>query len=157
MLMRAEAEVELAGDVKTGETLTDEQTRHYRNAFSSVIAVWKRGNNKRTSSDTLVYADYATSRIAMEDLVLDERQRELMFEGKRWFDLLRVALRTGDLNSLAKTVTKKQTTNISGIQIRLANPNALFLPYYRNELKVNPYLKQNPAYNTGDDADLSKN
>jgi len=31
------------------------------------------------------------------------------------------------------------------------------LPYYRNELKVNPKLKQNPAYNTGDDADLEKN
>jgi hypothetical protein len=54
-------------------------------------------------------------------------------------------------------VTKKQITNISGIQIRLADPNALYLPYSRSELKVNPYLKQNPAYHTGDDSDLSKN
>jgi len=93
----------------------------------------------------------------METLVMDERHRELMFEGKRWYDLVRQARRTGSTKDLAKTVTKKQITNISGIQIRLANPDALYLPYYRNELKVNPYLTQNPAYNTGDDADLEKN
>ena len=90
-------------------------------------------------------------------LVLEERHRELMFEGKRWYDLIRYARRSGSTRDLAKTVTKKQLTNTSGIQIRLADFNALYLPYYRNELKVNPYLKQNPAYFTGDDADLSKN
>jgi len=68
-----------------------------------------------------------------------------------------MARRTGSTRELAKIVTKKQITNISGIQIRLADPNALYLPYSRSELKVNPYLKQNPAYHTGDDSDLSKN
>jgi hypothetical protein len=80
-----------------------------------------------------------------------------MFEGKRWYDLLRQARRSGNTRQLATTVSKKQITNISGIQIRLADPNALYMPYYRNELKVNPNLKQNSAYNTGDDADLEKN
>jgi hypothetical protein len=93
----------------------------------------------------------------MEKLVMDERQRELLFEGKRWFDLVRDARRKGSNKELGKIVTKKQKTNISGIQIRLADPNALYLPYFRNELRVNPYLKQNPAYNTGGDSDLEKN
>jgi hypothetical protein len=93
----------------------------------------------------------------MEKLVMDERHRELMFEGKRWFDLLRQALRTGSSRELANIVSEKQTTNISGIKIRLGDQNALFLPYYRNELRVNPYLHQNPAYHTGGDADLNKN
>jgi hypothetical protein len=93
----------------------------------------------------------------MEQLVLDERHRELMFEGKRWYDLVRMARRSGSTRTLAKTVTKKQLTNTTGIEIRLADPNAIYLPYYRNELKVNPHLTQNPAYNTGDDADLEKN
>jgi hypothetical protein len=93
----------------------------------------------------------------MRKLVMDERHRELMFEGKRWFDLVRMARRTGNTRELAKTVTKKQYANISGIQIRLTDPNALYMPYSRSELKVNPYLKQNPAYNTGGDADLQKN
>lgn len=141
------------------EALVEQGAAEFENAFTLVNAVSKRAVNSFApgSGEVLKFDDYKTSKEDMLKLVLDERQRELMFEGKRWFDLLRVALRTGDLKSLAKTVTKKQTTNISGIQIRLANPNALFLPYYRNELKVNPYLKQNPAYNTGDDADLSKN
>ena len=88
---------------------------------------------------------------------MKERQRELMFEGKRWYDLVRQARRLGSTKKLAATVTKKQATNQGGIRIRLADPNVLYLPYFRNELKVNPYLKQNPAYSMGGDADLSKN
>jgi hypothetical protein len=109
------------------------------------------------SGEVLKFDDYAESKESMEKLVMDERQREFMFEGKRWYDLVRMARLTGSTKDLAKTVTKKQLTNISGIQIRLNDPNALYLPIYRNELKVNPYLNQNPAYHTGDDADLSKN
>ena len=30
----------------------------------------------------------------MEKLVYKERQRELMFEGKRWYDLVRISRRT---------------------------------------------------------------
>lgn len=150
MLMRAEAEVELAGDVKTGETLTEEQDRHYRNAFSSVIAVWKRANNKRTAVDTLVYADYATSRMAMEDLVLNERQRELMFEGKRWFDLVRLSRREGDNSRMINKVLPKFQENASAIRIKLATQDILYWPYNREELKQNPLLQQNPAYVTDD-------
>ena len=147
MLMRAEAEVELAGDVKAGETLTDEQARHYRNAFSSVIAVWKRANNKRTAvSDTLVFSDYATSRIAMEDLVLAERQRELMFEGKRWFDLVRLSRREGENSRMISKVLPKFQENASAIRIKLSTQDILYWPYNREELKQNPLLQQNPAY-----------
>lgn len=149
MLMRAEAEVELAGDVEVGTTLTEEQTKHYRNAFACVSAVWKRANNKRTAvSDTLVYDDYATSRTAMEDLVLDERQRELMFEGKRWFDLVRLSRREGENSRMISKVLPKFQENASAIRIKLSTQDILYWPYNREELKQNPYLKQNPAYET---------
>ncbi len=146
MLMKAEALIQLGSD-------------NYENAFNLINAVSKRAVNSFAlgTGEVLKFNDYKESKEDMEDLVLEERHRELMFEGKRWYDLLRQARRTGNTKKLATTVTKKQITNISGIQIRLADPNALYLPYYRNELKVNPYLKQNPAYNTGDDADLEKN
>jgi len=149
MLMRAEAEVELAGNVEEGAVLSDEQTQHYRNAFSCVSAVWKRANNKRVATtDTLVFDDYATSRSAMEDLVLDERQRELMFEGKRWYDLVRLSRREGDNSRMISKVLPKFQENTSAIRIKLSTQDVLYWPYNRDELKQNPYLEQNPAYET---------
>ena len=141
------------------EALVQQGSDYYEDAFTLVNAVSKRAVNSFApgTGEVLKFNDFKDSKENMEQLVLEERHRELMFEGKRWYDLLRQALRTGNNRELAITVTKKQITNISGIQIRLADTNALFLPYYRNELKVNPYLTQNPAYNTGDDADLEKN
>lgn len=146
MLMKAEALVEQGND-------------KFEDAFSLVNAVSRRAVNSLTpgTGEVLKFDDFKDSQEDMQTLVQEERHRELMFEGKRWFDLVRKARRTGSTRELAKTVTKKQLTNISGIQIRLADPNAIYMPYYRNELKVNPYLKQNPAYNTGDDAELQKN
>ena len=141
------------------EALVQQGDQHFEEAFSLINAVSRRAVNSFVpgTGEILVFDDYKESKESMEQLVMDERHRELMFEGKRWFDLLREARRTGNTRDLAKTGNKKQLTNISGIQIRLADPNALYLPYYRNEVKVNPYLHQNPAYNTGEDADLEKN
>ena len=41
------------------------------------------------SAKELKFADYGGSVSSMEELVFDERRRELMFEGKRWYDLVR--------------------------------------------------------------------
>ncbi len=149
MLMRAEAEIELAGEIAEGGTLSEEQEKRYRSAFASVIAVWKRANMKRISTiDTLKFEDYAVSKVSMEDLVLDERQRELMFEGKRWFDLVRVARRDGETTRLVNKVVAKVEDDVTAVKIRLASQDAIYLPYNREELKQNPYLTQNPAYDT---------
>ena len=149
MLMKAEAEVELAGDIVPGGQISEEQTAHYRSAFSCVSALWKRANNKRiATTDTLVYDDYATSRIDMENLVFDERQREFLFEGKRWFDFVRLSRRDGDNSRMIEKVLPKFEENASAIRIQLASPDALYWPYNRDELKANTLLQQNPAYIT---------
>ncbi len=146
MLMKAEAEVELAGNVGEGSSLTTAQDSCYRVAFSCVSAVWKRANNKRTATDTLSFDDYGTSRMSMQDLVLDERQRELMFEGKRWFDLVRLCRREGSNTRMLDKITQKFSENTAALRIRLAAPDALYYPYHEDELKANPYLVQNQAY-----------
>jgi len=149
MLMKAEAEVEKAGDI-IANTATPEQKVHLHNAFSLVSAVYNRANNITTSSrtDTLVYGTYAASRVNMEDLVLKERQRELLFEGKRWFDLVRLARREGNNTRLINFAIKKYTENQSALRKKMNSPYSLYFPYNKDELDANPELKQNPAYNT---------
>ena len=90
----------------------------------------------------------------MEDLILKERKREFMFEGKRWYDLVRYSIHTGSNTFLAEQVTTKYQINGNAIKIRLSDPNALFWPFNKDELKLNRYLKQNPAY--GDTEDFVK-
>jgi hypothetical protein len=148
MLMRAEALVEKAGEVPEGASPTEDQVALYEDAFDAVLAVWRRANNKRTSTDVLKFEDFGTSRLTMEDLVLSERQRELMFEGKRWYDLVRLCRREGSNNRMIQKVLPKFQENTSAIRIKLATSDILFWPYNRDEIKQNPLLKQNPAYVT---------
>lgn len=149
MLMRAEAEVQLAGDVPEGATPTPEQQARYQAAFDLVDAVWRRANSKRlATSEVLVASDYTTSRQAMEELVMGERQRELMFEGKRWFDLVRQARRDGNNDRLLTATASKFKENVNAIRIKLSSADAIYWPYSRTELEQNPHLTQNPAYET---------
>ena len=84
--------------------------------------------------------------MGMENLVYDERQRELMFEGKRWFDLVRQCLRDGENDRMIKKVEPKFKENVTMIRVKLTTQDVLFWPYNRAELKQNPNLKQNAAY-----------
>lgn len=135
MLMKAEACI-LKGEAE------------YETAFTLINAVNKRAHNYTTSAakDTLVFDDYRTSQEKMEQLLLDERNRELMFEGKRWYDLVRIAVRDGDNQRLVSEATKKYQDKVNALKIKLADPNIIFFPYNKEELKVNPFLKQNSAY-----------
>lgn len=85
----------------------------------------------------------------MEELVLQERQRELMFEGKRWFDLVRKARRDGKTNFLVNKVQQKGSDNGGVVQTKLAKMDGLYWPYNNDELKVNGNLVQNPSYGSG--------
>ena len=135
MLMKAEACI-LKGEAE------------YETAFTLINAVNKRAHNYTTSAakDTLVFDDYRTSQEKMEQLLLDERNRELMFEGKRWYDLVRIAVRDGNNQRLVREATKKYQDKVNALKIKLADPNIIFFPYNKEELKVNPFLKQNSAY-----------
>lgn len=129
------------------EALTVKPDPDFETAFCMVNAVNKRARDlvSPSAKDTLEFNDY-NSREKMEQLVFDERNRELMFEGKRWFDLVRRSLRDGNSQYLASEATVKYEDNVNAIKIRLADLNYLFFPYYKEELKVNPYLIQNSAY-----------
>ena len=146
ILIKAEALIERA------------QEGDFDAAFALIDIVNKRANDAVNGmrSSTLNKADYADSKAAMEGLVLEERQREFLFEGKRWFDLVRFARRDGDNSRLINLASRKYLENVNAIKIKLADPNIIYFPYAKSELKVNPLLKQNPAFTTGEDSELNR-
>ena len=125
----------------------------YETAFSLINSINKRARNYTESvkSDSLAFSTYSSSREEMEKLLFLERKREFMFEGKRWFDLVRKSLRDNSTRYLANEATQKQKENAVAIKIQLADINAIFWPYNRDELKRNNKLKQNSAYSDTED------
>lgn len=133
MLMKAEA---LA--IRNGEGDLSQ-------AFQLVKAVNDRSITIK--ADSLIQENYQ-DQPSIEKLVLEERQRELMFEGKRWYDLVRKALREHTTTNVLTWVVRKLESNASAVQSKMASMNTLFFPIYEGELDVNPLLIQNEAYET---------
>lgn len=130
LLMRAEALVQLnrnQGDLEE--------------ALRMVNKTYLRSN---TTADSLQFVTY-NNQSDMEKLVLRERQRELMFEGKRWFDLMRLVRRYNDPTVMLAYVSPKLTGD--NMQIRkMSVIDGLYFPILKSELEMNPKLTQNPFY-----------
>ena len=144
MLMEAEALVER----------NDSVANDLRKAFDLTNAVYSRSNLSAPDKDSLAFSSYGTQS-EMRDLVLLERQRELMFEGKRWFDLVRKARREGT-NGPMLDLAKRKYNKPEAVKSKWIKPDMLYLPIYEEELKVNTLLKQNPEYKTTETISTAK-
>jgi hypothetical protein len=144
MLMEAEALVE------RNDTLNND----LRKAFNLTNAVYRRSNLAAADKDSLAFTTYG-SQEKMRDFVLLERQRELMFEGKRWFDLVRKARRDGT-NGPMLDLAKRKYNKPDAVKSKWIKPDMLYLPIFENELKVNTLLKQNPEYETEETISTAK-
>ena len=153
MLLKAEALTQL---VHEGEDADAEYNRSLIDrAFYLVNAVNKRSVCQTQLQDTLLRANYS-SKGDMETLVLQERQRELMFEGKRWFDLVRLSQRKGNTQVLKAAALQKATTGSGLISNHLSKMDAIYWPYNLDEIKVNKNLVQNSAFSSGEDESYKK-
>jgi starch-binding outer membrane protein, SusD/RagB family len=105
-------------------------------------------NAVRTRSNMQPYTQVANAQ-AFEDLILMERAKELAFEGKRWFDLLRMGRRNNYarkdklIDILIQNVTASQKLVFKS---RFSDPNGWYMPIHQSEIIKNRNLTQNPFY-----------
>lgn len=146
MLMQAEAYANQMADDGS-----EEDQELLKKAFYLVYAVNTRsfmGRNASSSaaSTKLLQLDDYVNKTDINNLVLKERQLELMFEGKRWFDLVRQARRDGSTQIVRSKVQPKFTSSTAGTGTLFVNMEALYWPYNKNEVKLNSALEQKSFY-----------
>jgi len=159
MLLKAEALCQLMRDGSDAATVAYNDGIA-RQAFALANVVNKRSYcvvDIKSTKDTLDFNNYQT-KSALENLVMRERQVELMFEGKRWYDLVRRSMRDGRTDVLCEAVSRRNGPNPTLASNFFGNPNtwqwAIFWPYNYEELIVNKKLKANPAYGDGNTSNI---
>jgi hypothetical protein len=90
-----------------------------------------------------------SDKVTLRDALLDEKGREFLFEGKRWFDLLRAAKRNKFQNKqiiidmiLSGADIKQQAI----LKTKVYDTLSYYLPIAERELIYNQNLVQNPYY-----------
>lgn len=129
ILMKAEALVQLGS------------TQNRTDALKLVNETYLRSNKTADSLQIGNYPDQGS----MEKLVLRERQREFLFEGKRWFDLLRMVRRKNEPAAILAYLGPKLSGDNMQMK-KLSVMDGLFMPVLKSELDINPNLTQNPFY-----------
>lgn len=114
------------------------------------------------------FNSFEVTAMNLETLVMNERARELCFEGKRWFDMLRYNYRhvTGvnystilgqmggnfvrNYDEMLKLIARKYTSGGgSAVTAKMPTEPYLYMPILQSEMDVNPALIQNPVYTDG--------
>lgn len=126
---------------------------------AEALAMLKRGQEALTIVETIrararaLDATLKTPDVAdgnaIMDYILEERARELAFEGKRWYDVLRHAKRADYqrldilLDMVARSVPPDRQQSAVA---KFRDYNSHYLPIFQYELQTNRQLVQNPFY-----------
>ena len=176
MMMKAEALTAIVAQKQAIDGYEDpdgEDVKLLQTAFELVEKVNTR--SRESAIETIKWNTYNTAE-KLEALVLEERLRELAFEGKRWYDLMRynyrhidgvdystiLAVQKDNGKALPATyqpmldlMKRKLGAKGNAVAAKMNNEGRLYLPISLTELKVSPLLRQNPEYKSSDD--YSKN
>jgi starch-binding outer membrane protein, SusD/RagB family len=140
LLMKAEALIEQSRE-------TVDQTK-LSLALSLIKQVRARANALETTE--VIFTENNIKPDDLEQYLLDERAREFMFEGKRWYDVLRFAKRNNyekidyllDLALQTSAPSEKQKS----LQTKFKDFRSHYWPIYYTEIENNPKLIQNDYY-----------
>jgi hypothetical protein len=134
LLMKAEALIMQAkGNVEV-----------YKQAEALILDIRERAGYARLSE-----VEAYTEVNMLLNLLMPERTREFVAEGKRWFDILRVAKRENYkykqylIDALLQIVNAQQRPIVES---SLQDPLGYYFPIYQTEIDNNPQLEQNPYY-----------
>lgn len=169
MLFRAEAEIELAfnmdGSAQPADTTATQPTgaktratsiadngsslqtaEELKNdAFKLISAVYRRSNpivktqSKYAPTQPTYLPEY-------RKLLMNERRREFLFEGKRYYDLVRLSRRVGNTQEFRTALSSKYGDAGASVAIKMIQMDFMYMPVLRDEMKVNPNLVQNSCY-----------
>ena len=128
--------------------INDSRTNYLITRYADVLLMQSEARNNLNANDPLKYSGYnlvrqragiaqvpttrVTTKDAFVDMLVRERGWELVQEGHRWFDLIR----------LNRLMERERT-----IFNRTIDPRYLLFPIPQPELLLNPNLTQNPGYN----------
>ncbi len=174
ILFRAEAEIALAatmaGETDDSPAIPTANFTGYHNgadlgsagdlyadAFNLITAVYWRSNPSASSLASTLLPQIAnfTKYKDFMDLLMQERHREFLFEGKRYYDLVRQARRNGNTTNFSAALTSKYGEASKAILIKMSNLDFMYMPVLKSQIKLNPNLVQNPCYN--DEEETNKN
>lgn len=116
--------------------LTEAEALVREGKIEDALDVLNQLRTKRYAADT--YTDIVEhDQEKLLQLILDERRRELMFRGTRWFDLKRL----NKDSRFAKTITHKHLGETYTLE---PNSNRYVLPIPLKVISINDRLEQNP-------------
>jgi len=154
-LIKAEALVQQATAMEAAHDTSGTMYQTLNEAWDLVKVIRDRANATETT-------DMCASVVKITDLdcttmnkfVYEERIREMLYEGKRWFDALRYAKRNNYggpkspglvyLNDMA--IYGASASKVTSLQTKLLNHDFHYLPIAQDELDANKALVQNPFY-----------
>ncbi|RYF54239.1 MAG: RagB/SusD family nutrient uptake outer membrane protein, partial [Cytophagaceae bacterium] len=94
---------------------------------------WYRNNGIRGRAGLLNVPVVGDSTVSIENSLIEESALELAYEGQRWPDLVRIALRRNDPAFLADKVylklKKANNPNADAVRTKLMDKNNWFLPF----------------------------
>jgi len=166
MLFRAEAEIEMAFNMDASEQPADttatsskrKATAIYAqgsnlssaidlkcDAFDLISAVYRR-SNPVVKTQSKYAPSQPTSLAEYRKLLMNERRREFLFEGKRYYDLVRLSRRVGNTQDFRTALSSKYGDAGASVAIKMVQMDFMYMPIFKTEMKVNPNLHQNPCY-----------